>query len=83
MWPDRVSSPGPMTYKSGALPTALRGPAKSVEGETNFKVCGRTGYQSLNPCKTNGGRIMNTLVSLRGLLSFAASETVVRLLINP
>ena len=24
MWPDRVSNPGPMTYESGALPTALR-----------------------------------------------------------
>ena len=27
MWPDRVSNPGPLTYKSGAQPTALRGPA--------------------------------------------------------
>ena len=26
MWPDRVSNPGPLTYESGALPTALRGP---------------------------------------------------------
>ena len=26
MWPDRVSNPGPLTYKPGALPTALRGP---------------------------------------------------------
>ena len=26
MWPDRVLDPGPL-YKSGALPTALRGPA--------------------------------------------------------
>ena len=26
MWPDRVSNPGPLTYKSGALPTALRSP---------------------------------------------------------
>ena len=24
MWPVRVSNPGPLTYKSGALPTALR-----------------------------------------------------------
>ena len=28
MLPDRVSNPGPMTYESGALPTALRGSAK-------------------------------------------------------
>ena len=27
MWPDRVSNPGPLTYESGALPTALRGQA--------------------------------------------------------
>ena len=27
MWPDRVSNPGPLTYESGALPTALHGPA--------------------------------------------------------
>ena len=25
MWPDWVSNPGPLTYESGALPTALRG----------------------------------------------------------
>ena len=27
MLPDRVSNPGPLTYESGALPLALRGPA--------------------------------------------------------
>ena len=27
MWPDQVSNPGPLTYESGALPTAPRGPA--------------------------------------------------------
>ena len=30
MLPDRVSNPGPLTYESGALPIALRGPASSV-----------------------------------------------------
>ena len=29
MLPDRVSNPGPLTYESGALPIALRGPAWS------------------------------------------------------
>ena len=28
MFPDRVSNPGPLTYESGALPIALRGPAE-------------------------------------------------------
>ena len=27
MWPGRVWNPGPLTYESGALLTALRGPA--------------------------------------------------------
>ena len=31
MLPDRVSNPGPLTYESGALPIALRGPAFSRE----------------------------------------------------
>ena len=30
MLPDRVSNPGPLTYESGALPIALRGPATFV-----------------------------------------------------
>ena len=30
MLPDRVSNPGPLTYESGALPIALRGPAGSI-----------------------------------------------------
>ena len=32
MLPDRVSNPGPLTYESGALPIALRGPA--IPGQT-------------------------------------------------
>ena len=28
MLPDWVSNPGPLTYESGALPIALRGPAR-------------------------------------------------------
>ena len=31
MWPDWVSNPGPLTYESGALLTALRGPASELE----------------------------------------------------
>ena len=34
MLPDRVSNPGPLTYESGALPIALRGPAE----EQNCKI---------------------------------------------
>ena len=31
MLPDRVSNPGPLTYESGALLTALRGPAYQMK----------------------------------------------------
>ena len=30
MWLDRVSNPGPLTYESGALPTALHSPASRL-----------------------------------------------------
>ena len=30
MLPDRVSNPGSLTYESGALPIALRGPASTI-----------------------------------------------------
>ena len=35
MLPYRVSNPGPLTYESGALPIALRGPA-NVSKENNL-----------------------------------------------
>ena len=35
MLPDRVSNPGPLTYESGALPIALRGPAFSGRLKVN------------------------------------------------
>ena len=34
MLPDRVSNPGPLTYESGALPIALRGPAVYIQSLT-------------------------------------------------
>ena len=36
MLPDRVSNPGPLTYESGALPIALRGPANFLEEHAIF-----------------------------------------------
>ena len=40
MLPDRVSNPGPLTYESGSLPTALRGPALG-DGAGQLTVAGR------------------------------------------
>ena len=36
MLPDRVSNPGPLTYESGALPIALRGPANNELKQANL-----------------------------------------------
>ena len=36
MLPDRVSNPGPLTYESGALPIALRGPAPLYVNQFTF-----------------------------------------------
>ena len=36
MLPDRVSNPGPLTYESGALPIALRGPAIIIIKITSY-----------------------------------------------
>ena len=44
MLPDRVLNPGPLTYESGALPIALRGPAQLVAGETINTVTLRSVY---------------------------------------
>ena len=40
MLPDRVSNPGPLTYKSGALPIALRGPAISLSTKSFIQFVG-------------------------------------------
>ena len=39
MLPDRVSNPGPLTYESGVLPIALRGPALNhFVSKTVFRI---------------------------------------------
>ena len=37
MLPDRVSNTGPLTYESGALPIALRGPATCCSRYVHYK----------------------------------------------
>ena len=56
MWPDRVLNPEPLTYESGALPTALRGPATVLE-----KPCNRTEHIHCKPiifCYANYRKIL-------------------------
>ena len=47
MLPDRVSNPGPLTYESGALPIALRGPAKGMLAPSQIIGGGGGGLASL------------------------------------
>ena len=51
MLPDRVSNPGPLTYESGALPIALRGPARHATDlyEISFQY-----FQRLKSYMVNG-----------------------------
>ena len=44
MLPDRVSNPGPLTYKSGALPIVLRGPARDI---SSLRLTWTLRYQEL------------------------------------
>ena len=50
MLPDRVSNPGPLTYESGALPIALRGPAtQTSEAEIRTRWKGIVAKSSMVP----------------------------------
>ena len=58
MLPDRVSNPGPLTYESGALPIALRGPAwneietkktKSNNEINKKKITENAGFEPVTP----------------------------------
>ena len=61
MLPDRLSNPGPLTYESGALPIALRGPAVFL---FQFLFCYILERKD-NDCATRPGSI---LVSISFLL---------------
>ena len=54
MLPDRVSNPGPLTYESGTLPIALRGPAVRYKKiGYNIDVLRQTACLFVNPIKVN------------------------------
>ena len=57
MLPDRVSNPGPLTYESGALPIALRGPAPSgytfAQKVPGSLVCKKASLTEYPACYSN------------------------------
>ena len=64
MLPDRVSNPGPLTYESGALPIALRGPAELVlKGKTSASLSGAIYMYAVGVSSTNGNTTLLELNS--------------------
>ena len=55
MLPDRVSNPGPLTYESGVLPIALRGPANLATKIITVPAqeMDEFGINTVNPSKRN------------------------------
>ena len=72
MLPDRVSNPGPLTYESGALPIALRGPAKLFVKQLYSQ--GRVKHDMRIAKKTRYKRVQNALISI-AFLRFANALT--------
>ena len=56
MLPDRVSNPGPLTYESGALPIALRGPA--TPSRSTYPNNGRNISQQWAQIRTTFGLLL-------------------------
>ena len=56
MLPDRVSNPGPLTYESGALPIALRGPAR-WSGRQNIRLVGGGGGGTAGNHRSKAGKV--------------------------
>ena len=79
MLPDRVSNPGPLTYESGALPIALRGPAFSMRYFVMCKVYnGYHGTSEIEPslCACT---VVNPLAKARGLYLRTGAQTMLYL----
>ena len=79
MLPDRVSNPGPLTYESGVLPIALRGPVKIDDSKWGRKQkyhIGRAAAYSqciFGPIERGIGRVVLLTVKTR-----KASELILK-----
>ena len=62
MLPDRVSNPGPLTYESGALPIALRGPA-ALNGHNRICILKKSGT-TITSINSNCDRLIIYLLQM-------------------
>ena len=67
MLPDRVSNPGPLTYESGALPIALRGPADDLLNIDNDFFDGMVKRICLSELQLNKANVSDTEASFLDL----------------
>ena len=65
MLPDRVSNPGPLTYESGALPIALRGPACLYKESLNDKLLKDALIDNINMMNSGKGCWLTCVSVLR------------------
>ena len=62
MLPDRVSNPGPLTYESGALPIALRGPAEILSFSCSVLILVKAGGDPLAVSNCKKSKRINTKI---------------------
>ena len=71
MWPDRVLNPGPLTFESGALPTALHGPADcSREGHIKKEDRNKNGRYTFPKSMSIHLKIIAEWMESHGLVTF-------------
>ena len=72
MLPDRVSNPGPLTYESGALPIALRGPASHSRKHTWEKVhtCSRCGAHFIKAANLKRHNLIYTRQKMHKFITY-------------
>ena len=58
MLPDRVSNPGPLTYKSDPLPIVLRGPARKEKRKYVIRPDNETSYSDTSEWKSFGAYLV-------------------------
>ena len=63
MLPDRVSNPGPLTYESGALAIALRGPA-DVALMQQMNICANAHKSTCGPGRTRRCSVVSPLLCM-------------------
>ena len=74
MWPDRVSNPGPLTYESGAPPTALCAPVQYLVLLQDTIILLMNGHSFIVKKKNSHSLIAVGAVGVRVLLYLGTAD---------